>query len=293
MQRTDVSFPSGSDTCAAWLYRPSGVEGPVPIVVMAHGLGLIKEAGLAPYAERFVEAGFAVLVFDYRGFGGSGGSPRQWLDIRRQLADWRAALDYVERLDGIDHARIAIFGTSFSGGHVIRTAAADTRVAAAIAQCPFTSGPASTTTIGVKGLLKMTPSIIHDAVLGRFGRARGVALAGSPGDGALMNAPDVVPGYFGIIPPGAEFDDHVDGRIALHVPFNIPGRAAKLVTVPILFGICDNDTVAPAGPTLRYAKQAPKGEIKRYPVGHFEVYVGEPFQVAVADYVEFLTRHLG
>jgi dienelactone hydrolase len=293
MQRTDVSFPSGSDTCAAWLYRPAGVEGPVPIVVMAHGLGLIKEAGLAPYAERFVEAGFAVLVFDYRGFGGSGGSPRQWLDIRRQLADWRAALDYVERLDGIDHTRIAIFGTSFSGGHVIRTAAADTRVAAAIAQCPFTSGPASTTTIGVKGLVKMVPSILHDAVLGRFGLARGVALAGSPGDGALMNAPDVVPGYFGIIPPGAEFDDHVDGRIALHVPLNIPGRAAKLVTVPILFGICDNDSVAPAGPTTRYAKQAPKGEIKHYPVGHFEVYVGQPFQVAVADYVEFLTRHLG
>lgn len=297
MQRTDVTFPSsdgpgGPASCAAWLYRPPGVDGPAPVVVMAHGLGAIKEMGLAAYAERFCAAGFAVLVFDYRGFGASSGEPRQWLDIKRQLADWRAAISFAAGLDGIDPSRIAIFGTSFSGGHVIRTAAADDRVAAAISQCPFTSGPHSATTLGVLPLLKMTPAIVHDLVLGRTGRTTGVALGGAPGDVALMNAPDVEEGFYGLLPPGAEFDDQVDARIAAHIPVNIPGRKAKDVKVPILFGICTNDTVAPAGPTRRFAAKAPKGEVKEYPVGHFEVYVGEPFEIAVADYVEFLTRHL-
>ena len=36
-QREDLTFPSGEDTCAAWLYRPDGAAGPVPCVVMAHG----------------------------------------------------------------------------------------------------------------------------------------------------------------------------------------------------------------------------------------------------------------
>jgi len=176
---------------------------------------------------------------------------------------------------------------------VIRTAAADDRVAAAISQCPFTSGPHSAMTIGLLPTLKMAPAIAHDLLLGRTGRATGVALGGAPGDVALMNAPDVEAGYYALLPPGAEFDDHVDARIGAHIPFNIPGRKAKHVQVPILFGICTEDSVAPAGPTRRFAAQAPKGEVKEYPVGHFEVYVGEPFEIAVADYVEFLRRHLG
>ena len=78
---------------------------------------------LDAYAERFRAAGYACLVFDYRNFGDSEGAPRQLLDIRMQLQDWTVAVAYSRTLAGIDHNRIGLWGTSFSGGHVIATAA--------------------------------------------------------------------------------------------------------------------------------------------------------------------------
>ena len=85
----DVSFMSGKDTCAAWLYLPEGVASPV--VILGHGLGATREMRLDAFAERFAQAGIAALAFTYRHFGDSGGQPRQLLSIRRQLADWDAA----------------------------------------------------------------------------------------------------------------------------------------------------------------------------------------------------------
>jgi pimeloyl-ACP methyl ester carboxylesterase len=88
--------------------------------------------------------------------------------------------------------------------------------------------------------------------------------------------------------------DGVDpDRIALQVPLHAPGRAAGRVRVPILFSVCEHDTVAPAGPTLRYAARAPRGEVRSYPVGHFDIYSGSAFEQVVADQVDFLRRHLG
>lgn len=93
MNRLDISFPSDSQTCAGWFY-PADVEGPAPCIVMAHGLAAVKEMRLDAYAERFSAAGYHVLVFEYRHFGESEGSPRQLLDIGKQHADWTAAVDY-------------------------------------------------------------------------------------------------------------------------------------------------------------------------------------------------------
>jgi hypothetical protein len=46
------------------------------------------------------------------------------------------------------------------------------------------------------------------------------------------------------------------------------------VREPILFCVCDKDAVAPAATALRYAATAPRGEVRRYPVGHFDIYRG-------------------
>src|SRR5438094_6055673 len=104
--RRDVAFNSSGDECRAWLFMPDA-ERP-PLVILGHGLGATREYGLEPYAERFAEAGIAVLVFTYRHFGDSGGQPRQLLDIERQLGDWAAALTYARGLEEIDTKRIAL-----------------------------------------------------------------------------------------------------------------------------------------------------------------------------------------
>lgn len=291
MEQTEVAIPSHGDMLSATLTRPD-TAGPAPLVILGHGLGAVRAMGLAAYAERFGEAGFATLTFDYRGFGRSGGTPRQWLSVRRQLQDWRAALAYARTLDGIDHARIALWGSSFGGGHVIRVGS-DPGVAAVVAQCPFTDGLASLRALGLRSTLRILPTAFHDTAAALVRRpATGVALVGPPGSAALMSAPDAEPGYRALVPPGLAFDDHVDGRIALQVPLHRPGRAARKVRVPILFNVCDRDSVAPAGPTLRHAAKAPRGEIRRYPVGHFDIYSGPAFEQVVSDQVDFLRRHL-
>jgi len=132
-----------------------------------------RDARLDAYAERFVAAGLAALVFDYRHFGASAGHPRQLMDIDRQLGDWRAAIAYARSLPGIDPDRIALWGTSFSGGHVAALAAADPRIAAAISQVPYSG-------LGGRGrlprpvfLARMIAAAVRDKVRGRSGRCTG------------------------------------------------------------------------------------------------------------------------
>ncbi len=79
-QPLDVEFRSDDAICRGWLYLPQSAQ-PSPVIVMAHGLGAIREMRLDAYAERFAAAGYTCLVFDYRHFGASDGEPRQLLDI--------------------------------------------------------------------------------------------------------------------------------------------------------------------------------------------------------------------
>lgn len=291
--REDIRFPSGDDLISAWLYRPAG-DGPAPLLVMAHGLGGVRTMRLDAYAERFSAAGYACLVFDYRNFGDSAGRPRQVLDVGMQLADWAAAVDYARTVPGIDPARIALWGTSFSGGHVIATAARLPGVAAVVAQCPFTDGLASARTITNPLIVaRIFTRAVRDVLASKRSRPPVmVATAGPPGEVALMNTPDAYAGYLRLVPDGVELRNEVAARIALQVFTYRPGRLTPKISCPILFCVCEADSVAPAAATLRHAAKAPRGEVKLYPEGHFAIYVDDAFERVVADQLAFLDKHL-
>lgn len=290
--RHDVGFDSDGDTCAAWLFLPDGVANP-PVVILGHGLGATREMGLDAFAERFAQAGIAALAFTYRHFGDSTGQPRQLLSIKRQLADWDAAIAHVKMRSDVDGTRIAVWGSSFGGGHAIIVAARHPELRAAVSQCPFTDGLASARALGPIGTLRLLPDVGRD-VLALATRQDPVliTLAGAPREKALMTAPDALPGYLALVPDGGTFINEVAARVAPTITRHRPGKAAKDVTIPILFCICDHDSVTPPEETVAYARTAPRGEIKRYDAGHFDIYLGAPFEVVVADQIEFLTRHL-
>jgi dienelactone hydrolase len=290
--REDVWFSSGTDRISAWLYRPAA-DGDAPLLVMAHGLGAVRTMRLDAYAERFCAAGYACLVFDYRNFGDSEGAPRQLLNIRMQLQDWTVAVAYARTLPGIDPNRIGLWGTSFSGGHVIAIAARLPGIAAVVSQCPFTDSIASLGTLTPLITARITAMATRDLVGARFGAAPVmVRTAGNPGEVALMNAPDAYPGYLKLVPDGSELRNEVAARIGVTILPYRPGRLAAKVPCPILFCICETDSVAPSGPTRRYAATAPRGEVKLYPEGHFGIYVGDAFERVIADQLEFLGRVL-
>src|SRR6266576_738542 len=136
IEKRDVMFKSGESFAAAWLFLPKAAApgARVPAVAMAHGLGAVKEMYLEPFARRFAAAGIAALVFDYRGFGASGGEPRQRISPRDQMEDYRNALTWLSLQPEIDADRLGVWGTSFSGAHVIEVAAQDSRVKAVVSQ---------------------------------------------------------------------------------------------------------------------------------------------------------------
>jgi dienelactone hydrolase len=290
--REDVLFNSDGERCAAWLYRAAGAD-ETPCVVLAHGWTGIREQRLGAYAERFAEAGMTALVFDYRHFGASGGEPRQLMDIGRQLADWAAAVRYARGLDGVDPDRVALWGTSFSGGHVVTVAAGDRRIAAVVAQVPFADGLANMLRLGKLHAIQMTREGLRDELRALVGRPpRTIPSVGPPGTLAVMNTPDAEPGFWRLTPEGVEWPNEAPARICLHVSLYRPIRRAAEVRCPILFAIAENDLITPPDLAERAARLAPRGEVRRYPAGHFDVYVGELFERVVADQVEFLSRHL-
>lgn len=91
MNTSQLNFISQGTCCAGTLQLPSQNR-KAPVIIMAQGFGMIKDAGLPKFAERFVVQGYAVFSFDYRGgFSESGGQPRHWVSPKRHLEDWKAA----------------------------------------------------------------------------------------------------------------------------------------------------------------------------------------------------------
>ena len=115
-------------------------DGGRPCVVMAHVFGGTRDSGLEPFAEAFADAGLDALLFDYRCFGDSTGEPRQYAWPPRHRDDYRAAVDFARGLDGVDPERVVLWGSSWSGGHVVHVAADDQRIAAVVAQTPDIDG---------------------------------------------------------------------------------------------------------------------------------------------------------
>ena len=294
MGREEIRFDSGGEECAAWLFRPESIDGPVPCVVMGSGLSCVRDQGLDAFGERFAAAGLAALAFDYRHFGDSGGRPLSLVSGARQRADFRAALAAAAGLEGVDSGRLALWGYSLGGGNVQAVAMSDQRVAAAICVAPVVSGVRSLLHVG-------GPS--HLARLGLAGARDGlralrraepyrVAAAGPPGSLAVLNSPDSDPGFKAITPPESTWGNELCARAALAPPYRLARKVGR-IECPVLYCITEQDDINPPELGKRAAERAPRGELRLYPGGHFDPFQGEVFERMVADQVDFLARHLG
>jgi fermentation-respiration switch protein FrsA (DUF1100 family) len=282
LTREDVTLPH---EIAAWLWRPEGAQA---CVVMAHGLSAVRDMRLPAYAERFAAEGLAVLLFDYRHFGASGGEPRQVADIGQQLDDWRTAIRWARQFD-----RVGLFGSSFGGGHVLELAATEDAISAAVAQCPMTDGLLAALMTPPLTAVKLGRAALQDQLGSLAGRRpKLIKAAGHPGELAVMSAPDVMPGFESITPPDSAWVNAVAARIGLKIGLYRPGRHAAKITCPLLICLAEKDSLVSVKATEKVADAAPQAELARYPIGHFDIYTGEWFERAVSRQAEFLARHL-
>jgi len=291
--RDRVDVRSGATTCAAWHY--AGTNG--ACVVMATGLGLTRRS-TDVFAARFNAEGFTVLAFDYRRFGDSGGEPRHVVRVDEQVQDLLAAADFAATLPRVDRGRVALWGFSLGGGHVIRAAAERDDVAAAVAQAPTADGRAAavnamrSATPG--SLARLTAVALADATRGVFGGAPSlVPVAGARGSVAMLGTPDAMEWRQaldrGEIDAGSE--PRVAARFALTSGRYRPVTAAGRVRCPLLVVAYDNDRSALPGPAIRAAERAPLGELVRRPGGHYAGF-GSDLEETVAVELAFLRRHL-
>jgi pimeloyl-ACP methyl ester carboxylesterase len=263
---------------------------------MAHGFGGTMDSGLLPFAEAFAQAGLDVLLFDYRSFGESTGEPRQFAWPPRHREDYRAAVDFARGLDGVDPERIILWGTSWSGGHVVYVAADDPRIAAVVVQTPDLDGIRTLREIGryagIGQQLRVTLVGIRDA----FRMVRGrkplmLPTVGRPGELAGMSSEESEPGMRAIA--GPSWRNEVTGRAVFAEWTNRAITRMDQVGCPILVQIADRDSVAPPA-AARAAAWRAKGrvEVREYPCLHFDIYL-EWRERAIADQLHFLQRHLG
>lgn len=293
--RTKIQFESAGETCVAYHYV--GTNG--ACVVMGAGGGVTKEPGTDRFAARFHKAGFSVVAFDYRHFGESEGNPRQVIRIGRQLSDWAAAVEHARHLPEVDPARVALWGFSLAGGHVIKVAVASrSDVAAVIAQSPYADGLAATPNalrhepLGV--VLRFPFIALRDLASGALGREPVlVPLAGPRGTTAMLTTPDAQDGDRALNPENRYPDwiQAVAARSVLPMGIYRPGRQARRVRCPMLVVSCQDDQSVLPAPAIKAARRAPQGELLEVPGGHYAPFLDQHEAVVTAE-LAFLRGHL-
>lgn len=299
-ERGEITFASRGELCAAWYLRGEGdafvSEAGRPCVVMAHGVGGTRDSGLLPFAKAFAAAGLDVVLFDYRCFGASSGEPRQYGTPDRHRDDYRAAVELARGLEGIDPGRIVLWGTSWSGGHVVYVAADDPGIAAVISQTPDLDGLRTLWQIARYGnrrrLARVTLAGLRDAVGSHRGRPpQTMPLAAPPGEVAALSSDDSLPGYESIA--GPSWRNEIVARAVLHESRNRAITRIGELRCPILIQAAEYDDIAPAAACEAAAWRAKgRSELRTYPCEHFDIYHGEWRERAIADQLRFLRNHL-
>ena len=290
--RQDRYFDSEGLRCAAWLYLPENLPESAdkpPLIIMGHGIAAERSFGLPAFAERFAQEGWAVLLFDYRYLGDSEGEPRGHVLQSKQRRDWQAAIRYARTLSEIDHQRIAIWGSSFGGGHVLATAAVEEGLCAAVSQVPHVDSFASMANLGPGMMLWSSYAGVRDLLqTALFGKPFYVPAIAAPGERAIMNTPESLPGYSKIVPENSGWKNRVPGRFFVDFMLYRPISMARKIDIPVLLVGARHDSLVPVEAVRKTAEQLRHGSYVELDSDHFQPYNGEVFEENIAHQIRFL-----
>ncbi len=296
--RNDIEFKTtDGTTLRGWHYLPDGGKGPHPTVVMAHGFSAVKEMYLDKFAEAFAKVGLASVVYDNRGFGASDGEPRQEIDPWLQVRDYSDAITFAQRQAETDAQRIGVWGSSYSGGHVLAVAAMDRRVKCVVSQVPLISGSQ-----GFRRLVRADMLAGLQAMLAQDRRDRA---DGKPP--AMLPVVDENPAGLSALPTADSYTWFTKTQ-ALRAPawrnavtlrtveygFGYePGAYIGMISpTPLLLIVAVGDHLAVSDLAIKaYAQAFEPKKLVLLPGGHFDAYV-EEFDQASGPACDWFSTHL-
>lgn len=297
-QRRDVRFCSAGLSCAGWYYVPDNLNPGErrPAIVMAHGWAGVKEMCLPNFAEAFAAAGFVVLVFDYRFLGASEGEPRSQILPDEQRRDYKNAITWACAQPEVDADRIGIWGTSFSGGHVLVVAAEDRRVKAVVAHVPAVGIRSTTWHWLRRGLYRevLAAGRLMFRQMLQPSQDLMIPVVSLPGGAATLPGHEAwnwsqrnrerVPGWRNEVTVRSMI---ASTRDAIR-PF-IP----RIAPTPLLMVVANHDDYCFTGEQLRaFATAGEPKRLIRVDGGHFDFYEEPGLALVLPDEVEWFQRHL-
>lgn len=310
----DYYFESGGgEKCHAWLYsittEHQQQDRRPPVVVMAPGMGTQKDFGLDRYATTFVQEGFAVFLFDYRNFGPSEGTPRNWISPQRHIKDYHAALDFIQTSlqHKVDTSNVFLWGTSFSGGHVLEVTAQrkdDKNIKAIVSQVPHLNGrkaaKANMKKRGVAKVARLALATLQDVARSIMGFPPvTVRIIGTGKELSVMDVhPDDFTRYMAKHPPQklGGWMNSTPARILLYIRFYNPidalSRNDEQLQVPVLFIGASQDDLCPPGLIQEASNLIPNSKWILREGTHFEIYEAEHWKEMAAEMANFYKSYL-
>jgi pimeloyl-ACP methyl ester carboxylesterase len=298
--RQDVTFSSEGANLSGWLYVPDS-DPPWPLVVMAHGFSATRHMSADKYAEAFHKAGLAVLLYDHRGFGDSGGEPRLQLNPWIQARGYRDALSYGGSLEGVDASRVAIWGDSFSGGVALAAASIDRRVAALVVQVPAVGRELPPADPDGSLYRAFKETILSGVVEPSEGEVQGPLPVVSDDQVRRPSALQPLTAYRWFIEYGGRLgsgwvNDLTQAQPKTPVAWH-PGLCARHISCPTLFVVSPEDEMPSSKPAIArdaYDKLAGPKEWIEIDGGHFGLlyFPSEEFERASSAQARFLFNYL-
>ena len=298
--REDVEFATEDGvTLRGWHYAAEGVDGPAPLVVMAHGFSAVKEMHLAPFAEVFAAAGFVVLVYDNRCLGASDGAPRGEIDPWRQVRDYRDAITWVSGRDDVDGTRVGVWGSSYSGGHVLVVAAQDRRVGCVVAQVPLISGYDNARRLvradHLAGLRQAFDADRRARLTGGEPAMIKVCYEDDPAEPCALPTADTHEFFLGMREEAPTWRNEVTLRsVEMFTEYEPGDYLPRITPTPLMVVVAAQDHLTVADlTTAGFSRAHEPKELLVLPVGHFDAYVGEALRVSAPAQRDWFLEHLG
>ncbi|MFL4378505.1 alpha/beta hydrolase [Acinetobacter baumannii] len=285
--------PCDQEMIAADFYIPK-TNNKSAVILMAHGFAGLRQFKLIQYAQRFAQAGYAVILFDYRYWGGSTGKPREMISINSQLEDWKTMIQYASTCKFIDNRRIVLWGTSLSGGYALSLASELKNIQAIMVQIPYVDGAETAKLYPLQRYPQALKLSSQDYMGSKMGLNPKRLPVVDQYKLCFMPTADSYYGYLSIVNPDYYWSGEVPARVFFNLMRYRPIQLVRQINIPVLFIAAQHDSLIPIESSREAATNiAPFVSYHEWDMKHFDIYHGSWFEKAVTTQLEFLHQHIG